>query len=460
MKKYIAILLSAAMTASMLPQNAVFASGDAEELITNGGFEDYNSTTEFPEGWSSDGENLLVAGDFEVGTSATQSVGTSNNGTTVRWASPSTGTNDLTIVTTGNNEKDRFGNYYARMRFKANSWGGIGYTNLSGTDYFLDVVYGGEYIFRADYRVTSTAAFPAANMAFYYLVTASETETKDVTKFEPKIVDTKKPSTSWQSVELPFKMIDKPKASGYTYYELPHIQRMQLRYNGNPSGLSSSKTADMFADNLKIEKLGRTSPDKAHSGSRSLKYVGYDDNSSEDWKSDALKLTDGGEYVFTYYSSGDGADAYIEDADGDVISFTEESSTNEGGWVKTTAKFVANGDVKICLTGGNNTVYFDDISVKEILKPARVKIEAENAQTYIEKGNTLKITATVYNKNGGEMPEEEVSYSIKETDIDAEISADGVLSVGDSAELGSYVTVEATAVSDNSFLSAALKVCL
>ena len=448
MKKYIAILLSAAMTASLLPRAAVFAS-DADELIANGGFESYDSKTEFPKGWSSDGENLLLAGDFEIGSAALTSVGKSPTGNDIRWASPSTGTNDVTIVSAKSDEEAEHGKYYARMRFKANNWGGIGYTNLSGTNYLLDVIYGGSYIFRADYRVSKQEAFPDSQMAFYYLVTTSANEVKDVTKFEPRVTDTKKPSTAWQTAELPFKFMEKPTASGYTYYDLPHVQRMQLRYN-TKANASESNTADMFVDNMSLEKLGRTSNEKAYSGSRSLKYVGYDDNSSEDWKSDALNLSDGGEYIFTYYSLGSGADAYIEAANGEKISFTEENSENDGDWVKTTAKFTANGEVKVCLTGGNNTVYFDDVSIKEVLKPASVKIEAENSLTYVKKDSALKLTAAVYDKKGGLMAGENVSYSIKESDIDAQISEDGVLSVGAEAVLGSYVTVVAEAVSDTS----------
>ena len=448
MKKYTAIMLSLTITASLIPGNAAFAS-DNGELIVNGGFESYDSKTEFPTGWSSDGENLIIAGDFEIGSAALTNVGKSPTGNDLRWASPSTGTNDVTIVSAKADEEARYGKYYARMRFKDSKWGGIGYNNLSGDDYLIDVVYGGSYIFRADYRVSRTNAFPSNQMGLWYLATTSSNAVKNVTQFEQKIVDTKKPSTEWQTVETPFNFIQKPTASDYTYYDMPHVQRLQFRYNAN-SAATASNTADLFVDNMSIEKLGRTASDKAYSGKRSLKYVGYDDNSSEDWKSDALKLSDGGEYILTYYSSGDGGEAYIEDAQGKEISLTEENSESDGEWVKTTARFIANGDVKVCLSGGNNTVYFDDVSVKEVLKPASVKIEAENSQTYIKKGSTLKLTATVYDKNGGLMADEKVSYSIKESDIDAQISADGVLSVGAEAVLGSYVTVVAEAVSDTS----------
>ena len=350
-----------------------------KNVLTNGGFESCDDETFFPEDWTSDGTNLLIGGDFEAGADALVKVGVSPSGNNLRWVSPSTGTNDAAIVDSSDEEKDKFGNYYARMRFKASNWGGIGYNNLSGTNYMLNVAYGGDYIFRADYKVSNTEAFPGKNIGFYYLVTASESELKDVTKFEPKFIDSKTASTDWQTAVLPFTMIEKPTAEGYTYYDIPHIQRMQFRYNGKAAA-TADNTGDLFVDNMSLEKSGRTTIDDKVSGERAMKIDGYRDFDGKDevWKSAAATVKGGEDayfglsYKLDNVESGAGARfVFVDDSGKEVYVKNVDFGIGSKAWGARSLmqKLPQNASgvyVELYVKEGKGTLWADDVFVSQI----------------------------------------------------------------------------------------------
>ncbi len=458
MKKYVAALISLTMIIGTLPSPAVMAEG-ATDLISNGSFESYDAKSEFPVGWSSAGENLLLEGNFENGSSATSNIGKSPTGYALKWVSPSTSANSVEVVSSSSGEKAEHGNYYAKLQFKSSNWGGIGYNNAAKPDYLFNTAYGGSYIFRADYRVSSTAAFNKASMCAFYIATVADSEVANQTKFETSYTDTVSlPKTSWQSFEKELTLPEKPTGSE-TYYDIPHVLRFQFRYGAKPV-LSTGATADLFVDNIRLEKLGRTTSEKSYQGDRSLKYVGYDDNLNEDWVSDEISLKSGGLYELTYYSVGVGASAYIEDSDGNKPKLETVATETDGEWTKTTLRFTANGSAKVGLTGGLNTVYFDSISLKETLVPKSISITAETGKAYANRGAQTALTAQIYDQFGSLMSGESVAWSIKETDADAQITTGGLLTVGDGAALGSYITVVATSASDSSvYGEARLLVC-
>ena len=433
MKKNIAILLSAAITASLLPVNSVYAES-AGELIVNGSFEEVGKY-DFPIGWESAGENLVVNGDFETGN---LSAGKDLTGTKNLSYTKDGKTSGIEVVK-NTNAPEEFGEYALKIKWNEKNWGAAAVKD--DTNGVMPIAYNSEYIARVDAKAGKDADFPTETERFQFHFIpnyiAKATNKKDFTVDDKSWILT----TEWQNFTKKFTTI---KAEEAVEAIAPRMNRYLIR-----TRTSATSDAVLYVDNYRIEKLGRATKDKVYRGSRSLKYVGYDDNADEDWRSEIIELTSGSEYELTYYSHGDGAYAYIEDASGKKIGFTEENSESEDEWVKTTARFIANGDAKVCLSGGLNTVYFDDVSLKEIIKPASVKLEAENSQTYVKKGNTLRLTASVYDKYDNVMPDENVSYVIAESDIDAQISADGELSVGEEAVLGSYVTVVATVISDD-----------
>ena len=101
--KILCLSLCASMVCPYMTASAQTQYGTVE-LINNGGFEAADAE-DFPAGWSSNGKNLLLGGDFETGDAALTSVGTAATGETLRWASPTTGTNDISIVRASEEEK-------------------------------------------------------------------------------------------------------------------------------------------------------------------------------------------------------------------------------------------------------------------------------------------------------------------------------------------------------------------
>ncbi len=290
--KILCLSLCASMVCPYMTASAQTQYGTVE-LINNGGFEAADAE-DFPAGWSSNGKNLLLGGDFETGDAALTSVGTAATGETLRWASPTTGTNDISIVRASEEEKSEHGDYYARMRFTAQNWGGLGYPNLSKTSNLLNVAYGGEYLFKADYKVSSTDAFNAATMSAYYMVTTAQSAEKNTTMFEPVFPNkSSMPSTQWQEFSTSFTVIDRPEGENLQY-DPPCVSRFQFRYGGKPV-IGAGESADLFADNIRLEKLGRTSSEYSASGSRSLKIVGYADTEDEIWESGQAEVEPGEE---------------------------------------------------------------------------------------------------------------------------------------------------------------------
>lgn len=348
------------------PFTSVNAQGEYEdvELIYNGSFEDYGSEG-FPQGWSSNGENILLGGDFESGQAALESVGTSPSGSNLRWASPVTGTNGVEIVESSDDEKQGHGNYYTKMEFIKSSWGGVGYPTVPNPNYLINAAYGASYLFKADYKVSSTAAFNRANIGAFYLLTCADNPVKNETQFERIITDSETlPQTTWQKYSQIITLENKPEGTG-EYYDFPHVERLQFRYSSSPA-IADGESASLFVDNLRMEKLGRSSDEWSSRGSRSLKIVGYADGVNEVWESDSVSVYSGEKIDISAKILPDTLESYTIDSD------------NYTGKVSVTAVFDDGSEVVVGEIADKSQEYIsisEVISVPETASHMQIRID-------------------------------------------------------------------------------------
>ena len=342
-------------------------------VVANGGFEQYDSYG-FPTGWESDGKNILIDGDFESGN---VTVGTTPSGQTLKWSAPNTNANTMAIVQATGSDTAASGRYYVKNSWTAPQWGGMGYGNMNSADssqYLLNVAYDSSYIMRADVRTNNAAVFNNAYLKGYYLAyIADNTSAKWEKRFDNLAY---KPGTDWREFSTAMTFAAKPTDGAYTYFDFPHVQRFQLRYDGNPTMTAGqTPTPELDVDNIRLEKLGRTTADASITGERSLKIVGYEDGADDVWTSETAPVYAGDTaYVgitarLADIAAGAQADFIFSDATGGVVD-TRTLSFGAGtkAWMEyaqqVTVPAGAEGvQVALSVTNGKGTLYADDVFV-------------------------------------------------------------------------------------------------
>ena len=400
MKRKLSFILSLAIITALIPSPTVLADASGN-LLSNGSFE-FTDQYDFPQNWSSDGANLISDGGFEEAS---------------LWTLRGSGSLSYDTQTFVGGSKS------AKMSISktGTTWAAVAQRDDSG---LVPVDNTQSYIFRSYVKAKNNAG--------------------DTYYGDMEFLGASKKSLSLQAVSL---------INGgdwIEYYDefqpnagATHITIFQMR-TANPT-----YGAEMWIDNISLEKLGRTTEDDSYDGSKALKIVNYNDGLSDSWISDAVKLEKGKTYLFSFKAKGN-SDGYLIDAGTNTkleLSFeTEEVS----GWTNyhTEVTVDADTDVSVVFDSLNGESYFDDVQINEKPAPSVIEILAEDGAEYINKEQSLtkNFTAKVYSQYNEIMLGEEVLWS---TDNDTASVTDGVLTVSSDIPIGTIIKIKAACASDS-----------
>ncbi len=344
-----AIISAAAPLEYPLYANA--AGNTYENILEYGGFEQADSY-DFPIGWTSNGKNLLQNGDLENGSF---DAGDNYYGDArLKW---------LSLAGVGmslENSEDTYGQYRAKLMWNEAKWGGIGIHNNKG---IYPLSYGSDYIYRGMYKLSDENVFPQdARTQFNTIFYTSDTNyTERVDSIDVR------PNAQWQEISHCYSIREKLDTDEYQY---PRMTRWQFRLS------KGAEQTGIYADNLKMEKLGRTDTSEKYSGERALKIVAYNDGVDEVWTSGRVDgITGGRTVIFGTRAklSGISGEASLRlnyyDMYGNYILSDEKTvESPDSDWHSYEFASIAPEDAKkvdleLVLKGATGTAWFDDCHV-------------------------------------------------------------------------------------------------
>lgn len=353
--KITALLLSGVI---LCPQGVAFSAkmpDSFDNILINPGFEtadDYG----FPEGWKSDGQNLIPNGDFE---NQSISAGLNLENKAVRYTIAG-GAKKVEVDLNTNDAPAALGGYCLKATWGDElKWGGAHVQD--DTHGLIPLSYDSSYILRSYAKAGHSSYFTQAKDRFQFNIVTSYINANGK---GDNVMDNSAwiPTTEWQEFSTTFTV---PPVEEVTDVEGgPFVKRYQVR-----AGNIRVKEGTLYFDNIRMEKLSRCDAGESKSGSKSLKIVAYDDGMDEVWTSDATAdIIQGRDLVFGASLKGT-ADAQIRlvyyDANGAKVAADEKEIIKSENWqdylfsstVPDEAKTAA---LEIVNSGESGTVWVDD----------------------------------------------------------------------------------------------------
>ncbi|MBQ8587962.1 MAG: hypothetical protein IJ454_01075, partial [Clostridia bacterium] len=217
----------------------------------------------------------------------------------------------------------------------------------------------------------------------------------------------------WKSFTANYKT---PSAADERNGNNPDVSMAYINYiyAGRSDGVAiepDEGTTQVFVDNITIEKLSRSATDAYKSGEKSLKIVGYADGVDEVWESESELAVAAGEEI--YYGGSlkmDGIKANARfgvnfyDEDGVFVSADEfVAGRGTKDWTEytdsvTAPEGAASAKLSLIVSNGNGTAWFDDVILGKMIEGIYTSKPVFNFdELAVNAGKTLTAEAKVYN---------------------------------------------------------------
>ena len=344
-----------------------------DNILTNGGFETADGYG-FPEGWMSDGQNLIPNGDFEGNTLSSGYNLANNKAMQYKVAGGAT----KVEVCENQNAPTILGKYALRATWEnaeTLKWGGA---HVQDDTYgVIPISYGSSYIMRAFAKSGDSSHFTDSKDRFQFNLVSSYKNNASGS-YDNKVYDNVWiPTTEWKEFSKTFTV---PQKGDVTDVDGgPYVKRYQV-ITANAKVLG----AELYVDNFSMEKISRCDEEECASGSKSLKIVAYDDGLDEVWTSNTVSgIRQGSDLVFGASFKGT-ANAAIRlvyfDMYGEIVSVEEKAIDAASDWEDYVySSIVPDGATEVALelstADKSGTVWFDDCFIGKRNKAANLQEE-------------------------------------------------------------------------------------